>query len=77
MLTREERRQIAKKAADARWNKGKDGSMTMQAQNAGAAAQENERVVQMYPNNQLKDQVRTFSETKSAFSVVKDEFFSN
>ena len=51
--------------------------MTMQAQNAGAAAQENERVVQMYPNNQLKDQVRTFSETKSAFSVVKDEFFSN
>ena len=53
----------------------KDGSMTNQAQELGAAAQDSERVVQMYPNNQLKEQAREFDQTKSAFSVVKDEFF--
>ncbi len=32
-------------------------------------------VVLMYPGNALKDQVREFSETLSAFAVAKKAFF--
>jgi hypothetical protein len=76
-LSKDERLSIARIAAQARWKNGEDDPMTQQLQSVGAATQEAERVVQMYPNNQLKDQVRKFDQTKSAFSVVKDEFFAN
>ena len=31
---------------------------------------------QMYPHSELKKQVRNYAETLSAFSVVRDEFFT-
>lgn len=49
--------------------------MQTHTQQTGATVQ-NEQVVHMYPDNQLKDQKREFRDTQSAFSVVKDEFFN-
>jgi hypothetical protein len=40
------------------------------------AESQDENVVLMYPGNQLKEQVRDFGETLSAFSVVHRAFFS-
>lgn len=76
-LSSDERRRIAKKAAGARWEKKrKDDHMEKQTQQMGTPVQ-NEPVVHMYPDNQLKDQKRRFEDTQSAFSVVKKEFFNN
>ncbi len=36
-----------------------------------------EAVVLMYPDNQLRGQVRTFEETFSAFTVLKETFFAS
>lgn len=41
----------------------------------GATDAQGDSVVLMYPDNQLKDQVRDFSETLSVFAVLKAEFF--
>jgi hypothetical protein len=38
-------------------------------------AQGDETVVLMYPDNQLKDQVRNIEDTLSAFDVLRREFF--
>lgn len=35
-----------------------------------------ENVVLMYPGNQLKEQVREYKDTFSAFKVVKETFFT-
>jgi hypothetical protein len=37
---------------------------------------EQEKLVLMYPGNQLKDQIRPFAETLSAFHVMKETFFT-
>jgi hypothetical protein len=39
-------------------------------------AKADEAVVLWYPDNQLKKQVRSIDETLSAFSVLKDAFFT-
>lgn len=42
-----------------------------------AQASKDERVVLMYPGNQLKEQVRDVNDTLSAFKVVKETFFAS
>jgi len=50
--------------------------MLMDKENHTQSAPQGERVVLMYPGNQLKAQVRPIDQTLSAFSVLKDAFFS-
>ena len=40
------------------------------------SAERDDSVVLMYPDNQLRDQVRSYDETQSAFSVIRSTFFN-
>lgn len=39
--------------------------------------EQEDKLVLMYPGNQLKRQVRSFDETLSAFMVMKEAFFAH
>lgn len=49
----------------------------MDKEHNAQGAPQGERVARMYPSNQLKAQVRPIEETLSAFSVLKETFFSD
>lgn len=51
--------------------------MTKKAQTGNTSSTDYVCVVGMYLDSQLKGQVRDFNETESAFSVIKDEFFTH
>lgn len=75
-LSPRERTAISSAAARARWGAHGDRQDETMTQTAapvtGAGGRE---AVRMYPNNQLRQQVRGVEETLSAFQVVKNKFF--
>ena len=71
-LSPEERKEIARAAANTRWQKSEmERQMTHTAQKESAAAAGRE-AVRMYPNNSLRDPVRPFENT--VFELVKKTF---
>jgi hypothetical protein len=81
-LSPERRKEVAQKAATARWRNSEghdvvETSMDTKATEKRATRPQAGDVVLMYPSNQLGDQVRNYNDTLSVAEVIKREFFDN
>ena len=74
-LTGERRSEIARMAAAKRWSPTKEvGDMSNKTAQEHDSSR-GDRAVLMYPNNDLKDQVRDYDDTFSVATVLKETFF--
>ena len=73
-LSPEDRRRIAFKASQARWEKTME--QKMDDKTTVMAVRLDDDAVLMYPDNQLEEQKRDYDDTQSAFSVVRERFFT-